>query len=371
MTTETNQAPPADTSNSSALSRHGTGATSSEMVHHAQLTPSNTRDGSVPRLALEDTLERDFGLASHEKDSTDGSIEAVSKAAAPHIKPDLHLNDNTADAVVLQSSPLLKLPGEVRNVIYRFAVVMTNTEHGTLLSHKSAHHHEIPWHVRNKCRSFIGLSKVSKQLQTEFGPYASMFTIWIRFSEIVEYLTTFPLADEALNEEIVTACKALNDKKVVMEKLGVDILPLIKADWEHMPFCLYPDYSDGDRNPLDTTHWIMARVHKGTFAVHGDVYGRSIFTDGTIQSLRIIRMNPWKSKYGTDEGNVKIITFTFGKTTYGEPSREDEFKTAVLAYLADMVGYAYPSTQFRCEISGVQFAASGGNEYARRVIKLE
>lgn len=65
-----------------------------------------------------------------------------------------------------------------------------------------------------------------------------------------------------------------------------------------------------------------------------------------------------------------IITITSGKVNYGLEESGHELRKAVLAYFADMVGSAFPSTQFQCEIGGVRFAAAGGGSEARIVIKL-
>jgi hypothetical protein len=209
------------------------------------------------------------------------------------------------------------------------------------------------------------------QLRAEFGPiYAGVIATWLRFSDVGKYRTIFPLADAALNQDIATAYNTLKDVTRATEEPGVDILPLLAADWTTMPFRAKRDYSDGDRNPSDMTNWLSARMVKGTFTVHGSVYGRSIFSDGTIQSLRVVHMRPWKFKYSNDKGNVKIVIITFGKVNYALPESEHEFRKAVLAFFAVMVGSAYPSTQFRYEIAGTKFAASGGGNEARTVIEL-
>ena len=88
----------------------------------------------------------------------------------------------------------------------------------------------------------------------------------------------------------------------VTEEPGVDILPLLVVEWTTMPFRVKRDYSDGNRNLSDMINWLSVRMVKGTFTIHDSVYGRSILSDGTIQSLRVVRMRPWNFQVQQRQG---------------------------------------------------------------------
>jgi len=262
-----------------------------------------------------------------------------------------HDQSPTARASHKKAFPFLELPAELRNRVYDLAIEMTPQYAATVIHRPNST--SAPFSFRHPGRPFLGLAQTNKQLRAEFGPILPGPRL--RFATLHDYLSTFPLADADLNTRIITACKDLADENVVTQDAGVDILPLLSAPWDTLPFRFVKDYSDGERNPTDLAHWLSLRLKVGTFKIcDNHIQDASFLSNGTLESVSVVRK----------QDNVKIVTIIFNEDKFA--GKEEWFvnhvKMAILAHFADMAGVGYPSTQFRCRVGGKIFAARMGKD---------
>jgi hypothetical protein len=126
--------------------------------------------------------------------------ETKRKVVAPSEKPRKRQkrarHQNTENA-----SPLMKLPGELRNRIYEMAI-QDSTEEYLRIKHKSImvtrrYKTGKAWTNAHKQRTYMGLTQACRLLRQESAPlYIRARKVWIFPSSLRPYLTTFAVDDE-------------------------------------------------------------------------------------------------------------------------------------------------------------------------------
>ncbi|KAF2792527.1 hypothetical protein K505DRAFT_362839 [Melanomma pulvis-pyrius CBS 109.77] len=226
-------------------------------------------------------------------------------------------------------NPLLSLPGEIRNLVYAYAVEKEVPENEyytaphiiTLNPPPPPHHDEPPSTPLLPIRQWWRLTQVCKQMRYEFYPlYMRRTEVRIRFRDSLQYLRTF-FPTEGKDTNRIAAYNG-NFKIMVEEMRGekkLDILPLIKlcvraprvkCCFESTIAPLPPDISDSadGRNQING----LNRLLSNELARPSILTGLSMFTRPPITKIYYsLPKHAWTSRWPTQSRFLPKVRIMF------------------------------------------------------------
>jgi hypothetical protein len=225
----------------------------------------------------------------------------------------------------------------MRNRIYEYIVADRKTRRFML------HHYPYPARPFKDCQSsrpYLGLTQVNQLLRTEFQPlYICKPTLYL--PHVAKYLETFPLQDQALSRQLSQILRALARKTDNLRPPGIDILPLLKVDWQSLPFRITNADSKlfvcRDSRALDLTYVLITAMV---------VRVPQCLWDGTITAIGV-GLRHHKQPFGM------VVTLSL-RTAF----TEDALSAAMLPFLQNMSFNVYHGVYYtvECRNAGLKYS---------------